>query len=621
MCGITGFLSERQPPEDVLLRMTRALAHRGPDAEGFHRDGPVAFGHRRLSVIDVAHSRQPMVDEATGVALCYNGELYNFVALRDELRAAGHRFETQGDTEVLLRALIHWGDAVLPRLRGMFAFAAWDPRRRRLLLARDQVGDKPLYYHRHDGTLVFGSELPALLEHPAVPREVDLEAVNLYLEGQFVPAPHSIWRSVRKLPQAHALVVEDGRLRAWRYWSLDWRDKPAIDDEQAVDLVDRALRESVGGMLVSDVPLGAFLSGGIDSSLVAAVMTECRGAPIDTYNLGFVGDVRGSEHEQAALVARHIGARHHPLMISSADVLAGFDRLTGVYDEPFADQAALPTLLLSAHARRDVTVVLTGEGADEVFAGYGNYYKRIRDEKLTRWLGAAGSPWPLVHRWLPEVARRERLLKAGSRPLAERYVTIPSMFDEEVRGRVYTPALRARTRERLATHAARFFDECNSDEYLDRLLHVDGSLWLPDDLLTKVDRATMACSLEARVPYLDHAFLQTCARLPARLKLAGRTTKFVLKQVARRYLPPSIVDRPKQGFMMPLDQWLVGGLAPLIDDALGPGGLAARNLVEPAQIARLRSEHAAGRRNHAMRLWTLLMLERWFRRFAPDFRL
>ena len=601
--------------------MTRALAHRGPDAEGFYREGPVAFGHRRLSIIDVAHSLQPMTDDATGFTLCYNGELYNFESLRDELTAAGHRFSTQGDTEVLLRALLQWGDEALSRLRGMFAFAAWDPRRQRLLVARDQVGVKPLYYHWNAGTFVFGSELPALLEHPAVSRNIDLEAVNLFLEGQFVPAPRSIWQSVRKLPQAHALAIENGQLTEFRYWSLDYRDKPAIDVDEAVDLIDRALRESVDGMLVSDVPLGAFLSGGIDSSLVAAVMTACRGGPIDTYNLGFTGNVQGSEHEQAALVARHIGARHHPLMISPADVLAGFDRLTGVYDEPFADQAALPTLLLSAHARREVTVVLTGEGADEVFAGYGNYYKRIRDEKLTRWMGAAGSPWPLIHRWLPEVARRERLLKAGSRPLAERYVTIPNMFDEEVRDRVYTPAFRARAGERLASYAARFYGECNSAEYLDRLLYIDSSLWLPDDLLTKVDRATMACSLEARVPYLDHQFLQTCARLPARFKLDGRLTKAVLKRVARRYLPDSIVDRPKQGFMMPLDQWIVGGLEPLIDDALGAGGLAARNLVAPAEIARMRSEHAAGRRNHALRLWTLLMLESWFRRHAPDFRL
>ena len=601
--------------------MTRALAHRGPDAEGFYREAPVAFGHRRLSIIDVAHSLQPMTDDATGFTLCYNGELYNFESLRDELTAAGHRFSTQGDTEVLLRALLQWGDEALSRLRGMFAFAAWDPRRQRLLVARDQVGVKPLYYHWNAGTFVFGSELPALLEHPAVSRNIDLEAVNLFLEGQFVPAPRSIWQSVRKLPQAHALAIENGQLTEFRYWSLDYRDKPAIDVDEAVDLIDRALRESVDGMLVSDVPLGAFLSGGIDSSLVAAVMTACRGGPIDTYNLGFTGNVQGSEHEQAALVARHIGARHHPLMISPADVLAGFDRLTGVYDEPFADQAALPTLLLSAHARREVTVVLTGEGADEVFAGYGNYYKRIRDEKLTRWMGAAGSPWPLIHRWLPEVARRERLLKAGSRPLAERYVTIPNMFDEEVRDRVYTPAFRARAGERLASYAARFYGECNSAEYLDRLLYIDSSLWLPDDLLTKVDRATMACSLEARVPYLDHQFLQTCARLPARFKLDGRLTKAVLKRVARRYLPDSIVDRPKQGFMMPLDQWIVGGLEPLIDDALGAGGLAARNLVAPAEIARMRSEHAAGRRNHALRLWTLLMLESWFRRHAPDFRL
>jgi asparagine synthase (glutamine-hydrolysing) len=350
-------------------------------------------------------------------------------------------------------------------------------------------------------------------------------------------------------------------------------------------------------------------------------MTQCRGAPIDTFNLGFTGDAVGSEHVEAAAVARHIGARHHPLMISPDEVLGSFERMLQVYDEPFADQAALPTLLLASHARRDVTVVLTGEGADEVFAGYGNYRKRIREERYTRWLGAPGSPLPAMIRWLPAVLRKDRVLKAAMRPLAERYVTIPNVFDEQLRDTVYAPEFRAQVSERLAAYAARFFDQCNSADYLDHLLHVDASLWLPDDLLTKVDRATMASSLEARVPYLDHCFVQTCARLAARQKLDGRTTKSVLKKVAMRYLPAAIVDRNKQGFMMPLDQWLAGRLAPLLDDALGAGGLGRRNLVQQSAIDRLRADHSAGRRNHAMRLWTLLVLEHWFRRHLPDFRL
>ncbi len=621
MCGIAGFFSPQPVDQSLIRRMTGALAHRGPDAEGFFHDGPVWLGHRRLSIIDVAHSAQPMVDAATGLALSFNGEIYNFAQLRDELRACGHQFSTQGDTEVLLKALVQWGDGALARLRGMFAFAAWDPRRQRLLLARDHLGVKPLYYHWDEHTLVFGSELPALTAHPVVPHRLDLEAINLFLECQFIPAPHSILATVKKLAPAHALVLEGGKVSTFRYWKPDYSNKPAITDEAAVDLVDVALRRSVDAMMVSDVPLGAFLSGGIDSSLVAAMMTQSRGGPIDTFNLGFTGNVLGSEHEQAARVARHIGARHHPLMISPDDVLASFDRMMAVYDEPFGDQAALPTLLLSAHARRQVTVVLTGEGADEVFAGYGNYAKRLREERITRWLGAPGSPWPAIHRRLPEVLRKDRLLKSAARPLAQRYVTIPSIFDEQVRPRVYTGAFNAAVHERLATYAARFYNDCNSTEYLDHLLHVDGALWLPDDLLTKVDRATMASSLEARVPYLDHEFVQTCARLPARMKLDGRTTKAVLKKVAARYLPHDIVHRGKQGFMMPLDQWLVGGLAPLLDDALGEGGLAARNLIAPAAIVRMRAEQRSGRRNHALRLWTMLVLERWLRQHAPDFRL
>ena len=621
MCGIAGYYASQPGSPDLLRAMTRTLTHRGPDAEGYYEQGPVHFGHRRLSVLDVAGSLQPMVHQASGLALTYNGELYNYRALRDSLRESGQHFHTQGDTEVLLNALAQGGRQALKNLRGMFAFAAWDPTTSTLLLARDQLGVKPLYYYWDGKLLVFASELKAILAHPGVVRDLDLEAINLFLECQYIPAPRSIYKHIKKLPAGHALTLNNGHLELFSYWSVDYRDKLKLDESEACRLVEQELRASVEGMLVSDVPLGAFVSGGIDSSLIAALMSDCLGKPVDTFNLGFLGDRVQSEHRQAALVARHIGARHHPLMIDPATVLGAFDQWVDIYDEPFADQAALPTMLLAAHARKQVTVVLTGEGADEVFSGYDNYRKRVSEERITQWLGAAGSPFPALIRHLPGAWRKDRILKAALKPLAERYVTIPNVFDEHLRPEIYTPEFLRQTHERMAAYAARFFDECNSADYLDRLLHVDSRLWLPDDLLTKVDRATMAYSLEARVPYLDHQFVQATARLDPGFKQRGRTTKYLLKKIAEKYLPHEIVHRGKQGFVMPLSEWLTGGLRPLLKESLGPNGLQRRNLLMPQAIERLLAENESGRKNHAGRLWALLVLERWFQRYAPDFRL
>jgi asparagine synthase (glutamine-hydrolysing) len=327
----------------------------------------------------------------------------------------------------------------------------------------------------------------------------------------------------------------------------------------------------------------------------------------------------GSEHVEAAAVARHIGSRHHCLMLGPDEVLPALADWVDVFDEPFGDQAALPTMLLAQFARRQVTVVLTGEGADEVFGGYGNYVKRLAEEQVTRWLGAPGSPLPPLLRRLPPRIARDRLLKAAAEPLARRYATIPNIFDSLLRHEMFTPAFHALVKARIVDTAAARYAECDSPAYLDHLLDIDARLWLPDDLLAKVDRATMAHSLEARVPYLDHAFYGWCAKLDPAYKVAGNDRKVVLKALARRYLPDAIVDRPKQGFMMPLDRWLARELKDDIATALGPAGLARRGLLRPAAIARLLAQHASGRKNHAMRLWVLLILERWFARYEPDF--
>jgi asparagine synthase (glutamine-hydrolysing) len=621
MCGITGFLSAAADGSIILRRMTTRLAHRGPDAEGFYENPPAQLGHRRLAVLDLETGRQPLFNEDGNIAVVFNGEIYNFAELRSVLQQRGHQFVTRSDTEVLVHGYEEYGDELLSRLRGMFAFAIWDQRRRRLLIARDHLGVKPLYYHWHDGLFAFASELKALLEHPRVSRELDTEALGLFLECQYIPAPRSIYRDIHKLPAGHALVVEAGAMRTFRYWRPDYSEKLTLSEPQAVELVERELRESVRLMLVADVPLGAFVSGGIDSSLIAALMTQEAGRPIDTFNLGFAGGVAESEHEYAQQVARHIGSRHHSLMLAPDDVLTAFSGWLNIFDEPFADSAALPTMMLAQFARQQVTVVLTGEGADEVFGGYGNYPRRLKTERLAAVLGHRWSPLPTLARCLPARLRKDRLLKAIVNPIERRYTTIPNVFDVALRPELYTAAFLARQQESMADYAEDYYAECNSASYLDRIMHVDLRLWLPDDLLTKVDRATMAYSLEARVPYLDHRFVEVCARLAPDLKCRGMTGKYLLKKLAERHLPHGIVHRGKQGFFMPMSQWLGRELRPLVYDCLGPQGLARRGILRPQALEQLLGQHYSERRNHAGRLWALLVLEQWFRCFAPDFSL
>ncbi len=621
MCGIAGYFSYDPRARAALPAMTAALAHRGPDDDGFFFGGHVGLGFRRLAVIDIAGSHQPLVSADGAIAVVFNGELYNVRALRRELTEAGHGFTTRGDGEVLVHGWRQWGPGLLERIAGMFAFALWDRDRGELFLARDHLGVKPLYYAWHDGALAFGSELKALRPFPGLPHALDLDALALYLECQYIPAPRTIYRTIRKLPAGHWLSLRDGKLTEGAYWRPTYVPKRALADEEAVAALERELARSVESMLVADVPLGAFVSGGVDSGVVAAIATKAAGRPLDTFNLGFTGRDVGSEHEEAAHVAKHIGSRHHCLMLAPDDVLPALARWVDVFDEPFGDQAALPTMLLAQYARREVTVVLTGEGADEVFGGYSNYVKRLREERLTRVLGAAGSPVPALVRALPPRLARDRILKAAAEPLARRYTTIPNIFDVLLRGEYFTPAFAAAARARVADCAQAFYDECDSPSYLDHLLHVDARLWLPDDLLAQVDRATMAFSLEARVPYLDHGFYGFCARLDPELKVKGTGRKLLLKRLAERYLPPAIVHREKQGFMMPLERWLAHELKADVERALGADGLARRGLLRPEALRKLVAEHASGRKNHAMRLWVLLVLERWLARYEPDFTL
>lgn len=630
MCGLSGFLLHNEgsaTQHDVILRrMNRKLAHRGPDAEGYFESAPVYLGHRRLSVIDIAASTQPMSTADQRHTIVFNGEVYNFKSLRAELQALGRVFRTAGDTEVVLQAVAQWGEDALKRLQGMFAFAVWDAQEQSLFLARDHLGVKPLYFCWDGKLLAFASELKALLQHPGISRELDLDALGLFLECQYIPAPLTIYKHIRKLGAAEALKLKDGALRQWSYWNPSYAKKSSMSEAESLAALDTELRKSVESMLVADVPLGAFVSGGIDSSLIAAIMTDLTGKPIETFNLGFqdnqqTHDETQSEHIHAAKVAQHIGAKHHALMVSPNDVLAAFDSWVDVFDEPFGDQAALPTMLLSQLTRQHVTVALTGEGADELFSGYGNYRKRVREERFTSVLGAKFSPLRAAFPLLPAAAQKDRVMKAIGTRLEARYATIPNVFDRATHPGLFSEALHAQQQTHIADYAARLFADCDAKDYLEKLMYIDMRLWLPDDLLIKVDRATMAYSLEARVPYLDHHFVEFVATLDPQLKQRGTTTKYLLKKLAEKYLPREIVHRGKQGFVMPLSPWIEGGLRKHVEHALGAGGLAKRGLFRPHALTKLLNEHRANRSNHAGRLWALTVLELWFSRYAPDFKL
>ena len=621
MCGIAGFLGNFDHSEATLLRMTQAIAHRGPDADGVFHEGLIHLGHRRLAVIDLETGRQPLFNEDGSIALVFNGEIYNFAQLRAELIQAGHQFSTHTDSEVLIHGYEAWGTQLLQRIQGMFAFAIWDSQQQSLFLARDHLGVKPLHYVwlPESGSLIFASEVKALLEHPAVHRTLDTEALGLFLECQYIPTPRSIYASIKKLPPGHSLTVQHQKISLERYWHLSYPQPRVQDETEAIASTELALRRSVKSMLVADVPLGVFLSGGVDSSLIAALVSQERSQPVDTFTLGFSGQVQGSEHLVAEVVANHIGSRHHVLMLEADDVLHALSSSLNIFDEPFADPATLPTLLLSEFAKKHVTVVLTGEGADEIFAGYGNYSRRMEAERWVRWLGHPYSPLPLCLRWLPGRLRKDRWISAILAPTARRYATIPSVFDAHLRTELYTPAFLAQHHESIFDYAEQLYLDCDAPDYLNHLLHIDRGLWLPDDLLTKVDRATMAHALEARVPYLDHHFVEFCAGLDPRLKCRGRTGKYLLKKIASRHLPETIVYRNRQGFMLPLREWLAGPLRQPVNQALT--NLAERGLFQRSALARLKDEHYSDRRHHAGRLWTLLVLEHWFQRHSPEFSL
>lgn len=614
MCGIAGVWANRLSRHDAVAavqRMTSAQRHRGPDDAGLWTDtsGAVVLGHRRLAVIDTsAAGRQPMVTDDDKLAVSYNGEIYNYPELRIELEGLGHRFRSSSDTEVLLRGYLEWGGGVVHRIAGMFAFAIWDEVGQELFLARDRVGEKPLYYSDSGTAFTFGSELPAVAGCPWIDTEIDSDALTEYLRCGYVPSPKSIFRYISKLAPAHTLSVTRAGIRVERYWNpVEHGLSPRIDidEEDALSELETRLSASVGSQVVSDVPIGAFLSGGVDSSLIVALMRKRVSGDVRTFTIGF-GEERFDESPYAEEVASVLGTTHSVRRLGLDEAMQLADQLPTMFGEPFADPSALPTRMLAAVAREHVTVALSGDGADELFGGYDVYGRLELYERLV------GLSRPFADTLLPLIGKIPGLTGRRARRLREsvksRGVSYRSYFSAaEIEGLV-KGAVRGITAEQIVWNAA------GAMSFRRRAMVTDFSTYLPDDVLTKVDRACMAESLETRAPFLDHRFVEWATRLPDRF-VDG---KYLLKKLLEKYIPAKLVHRPKSGFDVPIRDWLRSDLGTRLRDEIASDSFLELGLDHTGLIDRLLREHISGIANHARRLWILFVLTRWHAEFVAN---
>lgn len=618
MCGITGFASlpgVEAPDVGVLQRMCDTIVHRGPDDQGTFRDARVGLGMRRLSIIDLSGGQQPIANEDGTVLTVFNGEIYNFQSLRHTLELAGHQFRTRSDTEVIVHGYEEWGDDFLTRLNGMFGIAVYDLRRQRVLLARDHVGIKPLFYAWTRSGLVWGSEVKALLASGQVDRNLDMDALGQFVAWEYCPGEMTLLQGVRKLLPGHVLTFDlnSGARQIRRYWDVPAPQPAAAhDDAYWLDRVDGALTDAVRRQLVSDVPLGAFLSGGVDSSLITAAMGQAT-----TFSIGF-DDPTYNELDYSKSVAEHLGVEHITEVIQ-ADALDLFDHLMHFMDDPIGDSSIFPTYLVSRLARRHVTVSLSGDGGDELFGGYETYLaSRLagRYDALPRML-RKGLVEPAVGLLRPTRAKKGLINKAlrfvdgVQHDSAIGHARWRLFLTEAAQARLFTPEAREAMVRPIGEHVLSLFEAARDREPLARSLYVDSFSYLPDDILTKVDRMSMAVSLESRVPFLDKEMVELAFEVPDRLKVRGGVTKWILKRIAERYVPRDAVYRPKEGFSVPLKRWMADQYRVLLEELLCESRIRRENLFEWTEVERLKREHLSGRRNHAHQLWAIMMFQSW----------
>jgi len=629
MCGIVGFIGAKPGAlnEALLKKMNDCIVHRGPDDAGVRLDGSAGLGMRRLSIIDLAAGHQPMTNEDESLWIVFNGEIYNFQSLREELLAKGHPFKTHSDTEVILHLYEEMGPECVTRLRGMFAFALHDKKRDRLLLARDRLGKKPLVYTQKNGTLAWASELRSLLELPGISKEVDLEALDLYLSLQYIPSPRTIFKDIRKLPPAHILIYEKGQAAVRRYWDLPV-DQPTLDIslDEAKHTLREKLTEAVRLRMIADVPLGAFLSGGVDSTLVVGLMSGLTDRPVKTFAVGFE-EQEFSELPYARAAADRFGTQHTEIIVKP-EMTEVLPKLAWHYGEPFGDSSSLPTYYVAKETRRYVTVALNGDGGDEIFAGYPRYagfhaarYADAVPRALRPALVGAINALP---GFLPPKGFIEKSKRFANAFLFQddpaRYRRLVGHFSEADKDGFYAPALRAALPGNLAdNYLAGLFDKVHHQDDINRLSYVDLSSYLPECLMTKVDIATMANSLEGRSPLLDHEVAEWVYRLPGAWKWKSpKRTKWIFKETLKDLLPPSIQTRKKMGFGIPVDDWFRGKLKDYWAGHVLSQKALARGYFRPEGLRRIFDEHIQRRRDHGYRLWTLLMLELWHEAYLPD---
>ena len=626
MCGITGIFDTRLA-RDVsradLHRMNESQTHRGPDEGSLHLEPGVGLGHRRLSIIDLATGQQPLFNEDGSVVVVFNGEIYNYQDLIPELQAAGHVFHTKSDTEVIVHAWEQWGEQCVERFRGMFAFGLWDRNRQTFFMARDRLGVKPLYYAvLDDGMLLFGSELKSLLAHGGLKREIDPYAVEEYFALGYVPEPRSIFKQARKLPPAHTLVIRRGQAvpEPREYWHLRFTLDAKISDADANEELIRRLDESVRLRMIAEVPLGAFLSGGVDSSAVVASMARLSGTPVNTCSIGF-DDPQYNESEYAQMVADRYHTRHFAEVVGSDDFDL-IDTLAQLYDEPYADSSAIPTYRVSQLARKRVTVALSGDGGDETFGGYRRYQMHLVEERMRSALPAAvrrplfgllGRIYPKAD-WAPRMFRAKTTFQGMARNSVEAYFHSMNFVRDPIRSQLFSASMTAslggyKAEEVFHRHARK----AGTDDPLALIQYIDTHTYLVGDINTKVDRASMAHSLEVREPLMDHKLVEWLATLPSSMKLRGGTSKYLLKRANEPYLPDDVLYRKKMGFAVPLARWFRGPLRQRVRDSLLSGPMLDSGMFNPVTMRQIVEQNEAGTRDFSTTIWTMLMFDAFLR--------
>ena len=623
MCGICGviYFNGEQADKKVVEAMRDCLIHRGPDDSGTYVDGCVGFGHRRLSIIDLSDkARQPMSNEDGSVWISYNGELYNHLELRSELESVGHTYSTDSDTETIVHLYEEFGGGCVEKMNGMFSFAVWDANEKTLFIARDRLGIKPLYYLADDEKFLFASELKALLAHPGIERRVDLSAVNNYLTYGYVGSPQTIFEGIRKLPPGHTLTVREKEVSTRRYWSITYPEKPYGDESYHLGRIRELIKKSVERRLMSDVPLGAFLSGGIDSSIIVALMSEVSDN-VKTFSVGFT-DSSFNELEYAKLIAEKFGTDHHEFVVEM-DAIELLPKLVNFYDEPFADSSAIPTYIVSQIARKNVTVCLSGDGGDELFAGYDRYagckVARVY-EKVPKLLRDGVSFF--VNK-LPASTSNKSVFRASQRFTGavdlqeeERYGDWITIFNEEGRRELLNPE----SGEKIDStgYIKKFYRECSAKDFIAKTMYVDVKTYLPEDLLVKVDRASMAHSLEVRVPFLDHELVEYSQTIPVSMKFPGLKLKHLLKKSVKDIIPKNILHRKKHGFGVPVGAWFKKELKSIAYDTLLEKGSPTREYFKAKYVEKILNDHVHGRAEHSHRIWALLFFDLWCRKYVRD---